>query len=133
MALIAFVHFDPDRLRLAMDYLAGGDNRVVVIHDSPQTLEVLKQEPPDILVTPMLLRFYSLREVLDALQAAHPAHETRTIVLTTMGANVTPLAPRGEPIRDWSLPVTAFLAPPADPWQIVLSVEQLLHRQVSRS
>lgn len=72
-------------------------------------------------------------ENVGAVRSVPSVRSVRSAVLTTMSAEVTPVTPRGEPIRWWHLPADSCVASPANPWHVVLAVEQLLNRRVRRA
>lgn len=110
-------------LRFAMEHLGAQGLEVEHASDLPTARELFRKGPPDILLAGLWVRHADVFLVLRTLREECPGARPACILLTAMGAT-------GEPSTYWPERFDAYLMPPVSGWQIVLTVEQFLHRRV---
>ena len=124
MGYILLVSCPTDLMQVAERSLTASGHRVVVVCDGGEAWQHIQRERPAVLFLHEMLPTLDGYELLARLHAAYPAALTRVVLAVVLTAD-------GEPSRDWSYPVDGYVMRPYNPWQVVLSVEQLLHRKVS--
>jgi DNA-binding response OmpR family regulator len=127
MAYILLVDDESEGVEGAAAYLHKAGHRTVVLENGRQAIALFQEAVPDILVVDIMLPGADGFEVVHELRQHSQGKSTAVIVLTTLGAD-------GEPGRDWELPIESYILRQYPShhmvWQIILNVEQLVHRRV---
>ena len=130
MAYVLLVDDEPESITIASRYLASKGHRTAVLPDGREAIARLREEAPDVLVIDTMMPFADGYMVIQELQQLYSRDHVSVIVLTRIAAD-------GEPLRDWSMSavdsyVLAHRDTQALAWQVVLTVEQLLHQSGRR-
>lgn len=126
MASILFVDDQPELISSAGAYLRLLGHRVEIAPGYAEGIAAIRREEPQILATDVMMPYGDGFMLLQQLHEIWPGTEAWVILLTTMGAD-------GEPARDWShtgchpITIDAYVLKPFKPWQLVLTVEQMLY------
>jgi len=129
MAYILFADDESNAVQQAATYLTGHGHRCVVVRNGLDALAQMSEELPDILVTDLMMPGADGYQVMREMWKLYPEKRVGIVVLVAISAE-------REPGRFWQedWPVDSFVLRHRDVrtfgWQIVLAVEQLLHRQI---
>lgn len=124
MARIVMADRPMEILERAAAYLRSVGHDVAVFSDGQALISEIQQRLPDVLAVSGFTKHVDGMAILGELARIDPCGNIGILWLTIIDAT-------GVAIRDWEAPVSGFVLRDTDPWQIALSVEQLLHRRVS--
>ena len=142
MAFILFATMDPqelDTLRFVAGFFADRGHRTEVVTDGHEALQRIEEDPPDILVTDVLLKHGDGFELIRELKLRDPERQRGTILLGMVSAEVGSMLPM---LEQFHAPTDLMIIKPyyedrkrLAPYrplnyheQLIVSVAQLLYR-----
>lgn len=109
----------------AADYFAERGHQVRVLSAAHELAAVLREGVPDILVTMPWIPRLDFLAVHALLRRVDCSDETRIVLLSE------PPQGAAEPLRYWPERCHSYVLTSGGPWQLILSVEQLLYMEVA--
>jgi CheY-like chemotaxis protein len=90
MAYILLADDEPGSVEIAADCLAEEGHRVAVVKDGRGALDLIRAEPPDLLVTDVMMPFVDGYQVIRELCDRYPEQRVPIVLLTCLGADGHP-------------------------------------------
>ena len=114
------------QLNNAYKYLRQEGYNVHLCSDGKQVIDAVEHNIYDIIVMPVIMPYSDVYEIIDKIKSH--TEKTIYIVCITKLSNESP----GRPATSWQDErISNYIVSPYSGWQIVLAVEQLMHRQVT--
>jgi CheY-like chemotaxis protein len=114
-------------LEKAATFLEGDGHRVCVIDYGAKVLRRLQEAPPDVLVLSLVNPQVDGFEIVHEFKRLYQDRPVGVVAITVYDA-----LPPGRPLAAWGNPwFDSYRTEACTHWQVVLAVEQLIHRRVS--
>lgn len=119
MARICIVDDDPDIRHLVTYALVDEGHEVSTCPDGAAAFEMLKEDPPDLMLLDIMMPGMDGYQVLEAMREAGLREATKVLILTAKGSE-----------RDWEqgfeLGANVYMTKPFDPDELIVAVRELL-------